>query len=445
MDLPTRRRGRPTLAEAAEKRTISPLPGIPVEHENGEPFVDDPLRQILSENGARYAGETEDTLPPELAEFLVANDLGGKPFQIILKQYSIGAGEGGMGTTSYVKAYNRTVPSIEHIARNYGPGEYIFQVAWKGPREDGGQKTCTEQIPFSISDKYEAEYLEAQDERRIVAAKKRQERVRQLKTSRVLDDALFDGEGDTEKKNVDAKTEAKNYLTDVMDMAKSLGLSKQETVNPLAPLMGLLPMLVPVVTAMIENGKHAAQQQQNQTHAMMGMMLAQSEKANMQLVETMKIVQGKGSANTAIAEFKDMIFGAIDIKDALRGKEPDSMTDRVLAVIEGVLPQLLTVVSMSQAQRQMDPRFHMARAFVQNDPTFKQVMDDPIKLSEMVSKLDSHYGWEQADGILAVAGKERPSTNPRDPAMKLPANERETEEAEDATEDNGSDDAGETA
>jgi hypothetical protein len=170
--------GRPVGAttEARREKLNKVLNPIPLENSDGAPFMDNGLREALAEAGAGFAGNQDDALPPELTEFLVNNGLGGKPFSIILKQAAVGGDAGGSGAAAYVKAFNRTIPSIEFIARNYGPGDYMFVISWRGTNDQGDSKTLSEIIDFSVSDKYEAEYLEHMQERKIEAGRKRMER-----------------------------------------------------------------------------------------------------------------------------------------------------------------------------------------------------------------------------------------------------------------------------
>ena len=112
-------------------------------------------------------------------------------------------------------------------------------------------------------------------------------------------------------------------------------------------------------------------------------------------------------------------MGAIDLKAAIT-PERETVADKVFKVVEGVLPQILQIAALNHQQRQQDWRYKVAQAAVSASPDFKAVMNDPAELAKMIAKLDDHYGWEQADQVLMVAGLVRPPACGRDPALQYP-------------------------
>jgi hypothetical protein len=424
------RKGPPPGSPKERKYDYSPLnpptsppgavPQMSPEPGDSEPFVDpDPLRDMLAQGGMKLYGEPTDTVPEEVAEFLSTNDLGKRYFQVMLKRVDEGASEGTNYQAALVKSFYRGFPSFEWITNNYGPGHYIFVINWKEKDNDGTNHGKSELIHFSISEKCQAQYEEYQRDLIIKRRKTEQDTVRQLKVNKQLDNAFL---GEEEKQGVDPRTAAREYLQEITSMAKELGLSKPESAGGMG-IMQMLPLLVPIVTAYLENSAKQRESMQMQFNNMITMMLSQSDKGNAQLLELVKVTQGQGSGTAYMKELQDMVLGAVDIKEALNGNK-DSIVDKVFGVIENVLPQVLAISAQSKAQQMFDPRAIIAKQYVKASPEFQAVMKDPAMLAQMISKLDDHYGWKQCDSILAVAGIQRPAECPRDEAKMLPADER---------------------
>jgi hypothetical protein len=392
------------------------------------PTIDeDPLRAML--NGVAVKSESpEDTVPEEIAEFFAMHDFSNRYFQVILKRVDEGAGESS-SSSSFIRSWYRTVPSLQFVAKHYGPGKYIFAVSWRYQStldgEDGEMKNASQRIFFEIDDACEEEHLEFLRQMKIERTLKTREKLRNSAIGKKIDDDLL-GSLDTEKKEEEPKQTAKEYVREIMDMSRDLGLTRENQGGGsiIKELLPLLPVLMPLVTAMLDKGEAARQRAEQQQNMFMTMLLQMSDKSNNQMLEFVKSSQGAGSGMNAVKEFKDMVFGAMDIKEAINGKT-ESPLDKVLGVVEAVLPQLLTVAAMSKQQRAVDPRATMAQAFVASDANFQTVLRDPAQTREMIIRLDGHFGFEQTDMILGVANIERPTDCPRDPSQRLPIAERE--------------------
>jgi len=419
----------PSTPLGVKKRvpTRAPAPPDPRTAQQYMARSDDPLNSLLIDQGVKILGDSDDSIPEEVQEFMLQNDFGKKAYQVILKER---ADETGDGATSlaFVRSWSRQVPSIEHIAKHYGPGKYCFVITYRGTdAETGQQKTKSEKIDFEISARFEQEYLDFTRERKIQLLKKNQERVRDIRLDKQFDEAIDGGPAP-----VDERVKVKEYISEITGVARDLGLTRQGggAIEQLAPFLPAIGAAVAGIFKMVSDSQNAASQQTNQ---MLMLMLGQNNKSTEQLMELMKVQSGQGAGSTAIREFTDMIKDAVDLKEILKGDKV-SVADRVFGVIEGVLPQILSIAATSKGQQAFDPRVHMARAFVQNDPTFQQAVHDPAILAEVIRRLDSFYGWAQTDGILQIAGLTRPPECPKKPEEEKPQGERpQTQpEAEDA-------------
>lgn len=420
------RKGRPFSTTKKTPNEFSMIGGVPASE---VPFIsEDPLKRVLAENNVGFAGfDTEqDTVPPELAEFLETHmGITGRSFNLILKRLPKGATSGGAEKT-FVDSFHRTVPSMRHVMLEYGPGTYEFVVQWTETvvdAESGERKNKrqAEIVQFVIDESCELQYLEHQRMKRLQAQIRLRERAKQAREDNKLDLEVFGGSPDAPMES--PREAAKAYLKEITDATEMLGFRKNGG-GGLEWLKDVAPLLVPVVGAWMESQKQQAQAMQMQMNTMLTLLLSQSEKSSSHLLELVKATQGQGSGQTMMKEIKDMVFGAIDIREAINGKQPPSTADRVFGVIEGVLPQFLQLMAMNQQAREKDFRFKMAQQYVAQDPTMQEAMKNPVVFSELVQKLDRQYGWEQADGILSVIGRPRPADCPRDPGMQLPLEER---------------------
>lgn len=386
---------------------------------DSQPYIDDdPLKNLL-DSSIKIIGDAEDSLPEELQGFLAEHDFGKRYFQVILKRRdNTSDDKTSASSMSYVKSWYRTIPSMEHLVKNYGPGDYMFVVRWNQKNSETGRvEKRGENIDFTISDKCQSEYDEFQYQKHIESRKVAQDKIRQLKVNKQLDDSLL---GNAEQP--EDKTTAKEYVNEIVEMAGKLGLTR-ESGGFFQTLSALAPLLIPVVTEFIKSQQNSAIQSQTMFSNMLGIMLGQSEKSNQHLLEFVKVSQGAGSGASSVKEFKDMLHGVIDIKEALNQKE--SVVDKVFTMVESVLPQVLSIMALNKQQQAQDYRVQMARTFVKANPDFKQVVGDPSKMAEFIARWDDHYGWEQTDGILSVIGIERPPECPHDPAKQKPINERQ--------------------
>jgi len=393
---------------ASQPENNRPLAGIErTSSPSGNIFVSDPLQDLFGpDSRTKYLGEAQDSVPDEIMVVLEENGLGEKAFQCILKeipQDSSGKEPGDYkNCSSYIKGFNSIVPSTEWIARNYGPGSYLLSFKWQN-RDEGKRSTEGANVIITISDKYTDEYKQYKLERKIKLNKEASEKIQEALLDKRLEHDL---NGGSLTPAVDPKAAAKEYVSEALETARLLGLGPQRGIE----WDKILPIAVPAIIGFL-------QAQQNASREMLQMMLAVSGQNNNQLLELAKINNGQGQGAQMFKEMKDMLMGAVDLKSALM-PEKETVADKIFKVVEGVLPQVLQIAAMSAEQRNKDFRVKMAQQFINQDPDFQQMIKNPVIQVESIEKLDEHFGWEQTDAVLSVAGIARPGNCPRDPAKQ---------------------------
>lgn len=394
---------------------------VPVQEATGDNvLVNDPLNMFLGpQSGNKVLGnyESED-IPDEVLGVLDEFGLhSGKPFRTIIKELPEGCDDPALG--AFVKSFSKTVPTIEYLGRNYGPGRYCLVFTWKQKDpEQGRMISKSENVLLEVSDKYEPEYREYQHQQKIARLKRRKESVQDVILEGKLEGSLLDDGGGNNNKQ-----DAKEYVKEMMAFNEQLGLKRGgidwEKIMPL--LITGLPLMLKALSEMGANAR--AQQQQ-----MMTLMLTQSNNYNSQLVEVMKNMGPQGGSDT-MKEFREMLTSAIDMKELLAPNKPDTLADKIFSMLETVGPQLLQIAQMSAQARAKDPRIAMAKTFVQNNPDFQQLEDSPESKANLIRKLDGFYGWQQTDSILQVMGWERPTDCPRLDEQRYPAGTAEQPQA----------------
>jgi hypothetical protein len=234
--------------------------------------------------------------------------------------------------------------------------------------------------------------------------------------------------GNPQEKPVDS---AKKYIAELMDTNRMLGINPGLNVPAVVPQKGfdwekVLPAALaalPALLTFMQNSQMAAQQ--NNNHMMM-MMLKMSEESKNTTLEMVKTMSGNNRAADAVKEYKDMIMGAIDIKEAINGtrEEKETIADKIFRMIESIAPLVLTLATKTPAQRAADPMLTMAKPMIEGMPEYEAMKKDPELLAIEIRRLDDHFGWTQTDGILTVMGFERPATCPRNPSEELPYDSR---------------------
>jgi len=119
-----------------------------------------------------------------------------------------------------------------------------------------------------------------------------------------------------------------------------------------------------------------------------------------------------------------MVMGALDLKKALSGNEPETLGDKIFRLVESVAPSILAIAATT-AQTRNNPAVAMAKDYVEKNPDFQALKHNPVELKKTIDRMDQTYGWVQVDHILNTMGWPRPADCPRldqlrDPAPDVP-------------------------
>ena len=393
------------------------------------PYIDNELAEkIFGENVGIIAEEGDDyTMPAEIQEVFELHGLRNRHFSVLLKHLPDGCSN---SNGHYITGWHDNIPTMDWIAKNYGPGHYQLVFQWKemieGERDK--RKTVTDTLPIDISEKYGPIYKQFQFERRIKDMQKKKEMLKDAQVDQVLDDSI-EISGLSIAKKEGEKQDAKAYVSEVMEFAKSIGLTQAKGID-WAQILGLA---VPLLPALFRYLDEKAQRERERQDKFMLLMMNNNQSSASQLLEALKSKNGPQSGTQMIEEFGKMIFSALDIKDALTGGK-ESTVDKIFGLIEKFLPAITMFATMPKQQRVLSPQFAAAQAFIGNDQAFQNVMNNPEQLIALVRKLDNHYGWEQTDRILAVMEIERPPEAIRVITQQYPSgdprNENSAEEQE---------------
>lgn len=422
----------------------SPLIGKSTLHGRGEskrrdlPFTGkprlmpaDPMGGVLG-SSIPLVGERDDAIPQKVLDILEENKLAGKMFTCILRSIHEESER-----PAYVKTFHRKVPTLEWIGKNYGPGDYELAFKWEHTDAFGNTKWQGEDVPITISDKMEAEYKKHQMDIKLREMGERRKKVNEAMLEQKLESQIYNDNPGNE--NASPLEVGKLYLKQVIETNRELGLGG----NQLVPQKGvewdkILTVAAPLVVSLLSNMQEQARRQEEKSEKFMLMMLQMSNDSNSKIMELMKSQQtGKGAGEAYIKEFTDMVKGVVDLKELVNGGTPqkETVVDRIFGIVERVAPEILKVASMRQAERMADPRYYAAKGLVAANPDFQAVMHDPKLLAEFIGRLDETLGWEQTDQILEVGGIKRPDVCQRDPAKRLPIDEREGNAAPETEED----------
>jgi hypothetical protein len=389
---------------------------LPVQDTTGsdDVLVNDPLHQFLGpQSGNKVLGNIEEEdIPDEILSVLSEFGLhGNRHFRIIIKELPDGVDDPALG--AFVKSFSRSVPTIDYLGRNYGPGRYCLVFQWRAKdQEQGKLVNKSERVLIEVSDKFEPEYREYQHKLKLDRLKKRKESVQDAILESKLEGTLLDSEDSKDKPGT--MQTAKEYVREMLSFNEQLGLrrSGMDWDKLLPVVVAGLPLMLKALSEMGANSRA----QQNQ---LMTLMLTQSNNYNSQLVEVMKNM-GPQNGSDSMKEFREMLTSAIDMKELLHGDKKDTLADKIFSLVESVGPQLLHLASMSATARARDPRVSMARGFIQNSPDFQALADSPESQSNLIRRLDGFYGWRQTDSILGVIGWERPEDCPKLPEQEHP-------------------------
>lgn len=355
----------------------------------------------------------EDDSPPEgVIEAFAEHGLDQRKYQCVLKNAK--------SQNILIKTFTNCYPSTEWIINHIGPGEYKLVFLWRNKNASSKAKSYSETIFVHIDENEETmrQYRQFQYQQKIEDYKKN----RKLKKDALLEkqlDADFDELDEDKKPNAPQKDPmqiAREQISQSMELVRAMGIGQASQAPPSqSPIQW--DKIIVALPAVIQMFTQAQERQQTQMQQMMSLMISMSNNNNSQLVELVKAQNGPTKGKDMMVEFMDMIRGALDVKELFKDKE-ESLSDKLIRLVEGVAPHIASIAAMPRAQQNIDPRVMLARNVVDSSPDFQALQRDPEEMVKFVSNLDETFGWEQADVILDVmtGGKiQRPEQCPRQP------------------------------
>jgi len=395
---------------------------------NSEPMVDtDPLAQLLGEGAAgNVIGNPEDSIPEEIVALFQEHGLPKRKFRTILRAVPEGVApsESSNNNLPYIAAWNKQIPSIDWVAKNYGPGDYQLTLLWSSKNPDEARLVNhVERVNFTISDKFTESYKRYQFDSKLKEMKDRNQKIRDAKLEKQLE---VDIEGLTESDRTNTRKDGpindpKEYLLALRKDAEAMGLVQKSGPN----WDNILSLIVPSLPALLAAFSSMSANRQAQSDKLITLLLSQSNSANNQLVEIMKSVQGPTSGTEMIKELTQMIQQTVDFKEIMTGaNQKESVVDKICKVVESIAPHFASVLAMPKEKRDGDYRAKIAQTYMANNEEMQVLREDPEVLRNCVTRWDAHYGWRQVDGLLDVAGLTRPPECPRRADLELPADAR---------------------
>jgi len=385
---------------------------------NDTPIVD-PMADFFGPPGAGHPGivTPDDDMPDDLRALFESEGLFNKSYTVDLRELPGGLDD---GNDHHLGSFRKTYPTADYLTNHFGPGTYKLVFFWQGDDPDTGRRVKrTDSHIMRISEKTRPIYKEFQRQLRIKNSKIHNEQIREAKMEKALEDDLGDALGDR-----DEKQSAKEYLHEITTVARELGLTSRGT-DWNGILQSMAPFIPVLITAMSESRRIERERQDN----FMKLLITTMNGSNSQMIELMKSQQPPSSGTEVMKEMTSMIMSSLDLKSAMEGQK-ETVSDKIFGVIESLAPTILSIASQPRAQQQTNPMVNMAKNYMATNPDFQQ-LSDPEVLSEVVTKLDSFYGWQQTDDILRVAGKTRPESCPRKAEQRYPQGDpKNTEQAE---------------
>lgn len=388
------------------------------------PVFDDPLAAILGPgSNTTLLGKEGDEIPEEIASLFTEHGLSGCKYRVILKQVPDGV-EDTSRSLPFIKSWTRTIPTVDYIGREFGPGTYQMLFMWtrNDPENNDRPKTYSDSLHVTVSDKFEPEYRKYQFEKKMKDIEERQRKVRSMKIEGSLEASMDPLIADGEKKPDAPPIEeaAIKYVDGVASMAERLGMTRKQGFD----WDKILPILLTAIPAVMKLVADTRANASGENQKFIAMMLGMMSQNNNQLIEVLRGQQNPRGADLT-REMFDMIKGAIDVKEMIADHGKETVADRVFNIIAQVAPQILEVAKLSAMQRATDPRYQVAKLYAQGNADIKEAQHSPAIAAELYAKLDATFGWRQADVVLGdVGGVPRPDQCPRDPALELPADQR---------------------
>ena len=391
----------------------SPLPpNVPLQ--DTTPVVPDPF------GGADFFGtavqrpieEHIEEMPEDVSRVMMENGLDKVKYHCILKRVP----DDGVKTKMiYLCSWVNRVPSMEYVARCYGPGDYMLSFQWR--TEKGGKNSNkSDQVDFTIGEEsrdIHEDYLLDQQLKRNEERKAKLSRVKLRREIETGFGAVQDTKG---------PEDIKAYVQEIASTAEALGFRRAEAF----PWKDILPIMLPLLMKLLDKGNGS---DNALIHTMYGKMLEVTQQNSTHLLDVVKAQGGQGAGASFIKEYADMLKGTIDLKKMVNNLEqPEaSPVDRVFEIIEKVAPMIIALMAQGKAQREQSMQYKIAKTYAENSPEIAAIAKDPQALIAFVNRNDEAWGWRVTDAMLEM-GKEvglyRPPQCPHRPELELPADQR---------------------
>lgn len=360
----------------------------------------------ISEDFSDY----EDQIPEEVKSFFVEQGLHERKFTCKLKEIT----DGITGSGEYIKSWTKMIPTEDFIAKNWGPGIYSLVFIW-GVKRDNRQQSVSDQAVITISEKQRELYEQTQFERMLKKTNDNRRRILNAKLKGELEGSMYPGKSpETTEKSFDER------MSEFIKFANMVGWAPPNRQVPSSPfnwegITSILTAASPIIATVINKFGGSGGK-------MLDLLVSQMQQNSNNMLEMLKVQTGAGGGSNMMKEIKDMVVGSLDIKSALEG-EKESTFDKVMETVSKIIPFL--PIFMKQNPNPIEKMaqqgiMNQAKSFVDNDPTFQEILSNPEKFIEFIARLDKKLGWEQCDMILKLGGWERPLMCKRMPGFRYP-------------------------
>lgn len=401
----------------------------------------DPMADFFGPGtGTRLIGDNDEQVPDQVLTLLSQYGLSKKSFTCGLYEVPEGVEVESDNTSNcrYITGFHRSVPTLDWLSREHGPGRYMLLFTWYKKDVESGKENIPmrDSIVLEVSEKAIEEHKRHRFKRTLEEARNKSTRTREALTESKMENRLLEGligEGDRETKT--PAESAKEYITSAMETVKMLGVPVgMQQPQPPAKVVEwdkVLPALAPLVLGWLQHQRDTERARQEDFNKLLMLMVTQGQNANTQLVEMFSRMQsGSGVAK----EYIDMIKNVVDLKELVTPQQ-ETLSDKVFRLIEGVAPHIMSIAATAASTQaaKSNPLVGMAKGYIDKNPDFQALKENPDEMKKTVTRMDDFFGWEQTDMIMNVMGWARPDYCPRDPAKKEPPKmDQETEKEEGA-------------